>query len=146
MPLISITRLRIRSIRFLPGFALLALRTRNQVLRAPGFTGGSILNDRSWVFWTMTAWDEEASMRRYVTGGAHRVAMPRLVEWCDEASIVHWTQPDAALPSWAEADRRMRANGRPSRLRHPSPDHATLGYRPPRLTGAGPLRPSVSPG
>lgn len=143
MPFVSITRLRIRAIRFLPGLAVLAIRTRNQVLRAPGFRGGALLNDRAFALWTMTAWDDEASMRGYVLGGAHRIAMPRLVAWCDEASVVHWTQPEDALPSWEEADRRMRADGRPSRVRHPSPDHAGLTYRAPRLTGATPLGPSA---
>jgi uncharacterized protein DUF3291 len=141
MPFMSITRLRIRSIRFLPAFALHTLHSRNQVRHAPGFQGGSLLVDRALTFWTMTAWDGEDSMRRYMTAGAHRIVMPRLLDWCDEASVVHWTQPETALPSWAEADRRMRESGRPSKVRHPSPQHATLTYRTPRLTGAGPIRP-----
>jgi hypothetical protein len=141
MPFISITRLRIRSIRFLPAFTVHTLRSRNQVRRAPGFQGGSLLLDRRWAFWTMTAWDRQDSMRRYMTAGAHRVAMPRLLDWCDEASVVHWTQPETALPSWAEADRRMRESGRPSKVRHPSPQHSTLTYLTPRLTAARSIRP-----
>ena len=144
MTFISVTRLRIRAIRFLPGFALLAMRTGDQVRRAPGFAGGAILSDRGWTFWTMTAWDDEVSMRRYIAVGSHRVAMPRLIDWCDEASVVHWTQPDAALPTWVEADRRMRAEGRTSRVRHPSPHHAALAYRAPRLAAGAPLRPIAS--
>ena len=55
MLFISITRLRIRSIRLLPAFALYTLRSRNQVRHAPGFQGGSLLIERAWTFWTMTA-------------------------------------------------------------------------------------------
>lgn len=142
MPFISVTRLRIRALRFLPGFAVHAVRTRNQVRAAPGFRGGALLPDRDWTFWTMTAWTDEAAMRAYILAGAHRRAMPRLVRWCDEASIVHWVQDGADLPSWAEADARMRAEGRPSKVRHPSAAHAPMTYRAPRLTGSGPIRPS----
>ena len=141
MPFISVTRLRIRSIRFLPAFALHALRTARQVRAAPGFRGGSILRDRNWALWTLTAWDGPESMRAYMGSGAHRAAMPHLQHWCDEASVVHWEEPGDALPSWPEADERMRALGRTSRVRHPSPQHATLSYRPPRFGGAAPLRP-----
>lgn len=147
MPFISVTRLRVRSVRFLPAFALHTLRSRAQVRRAPGFQGGSLLADREWTFWTVTAWDGQDSMRRFMATGAHRAAMPRLLDWCDEASVAHWTQPDgAALPSWAEADRRMREGGRPSKVRRPSPRHAALAYRPPRLAGAGTIRPVADPG
>lgn len=143
MPFISVTRLRIRSIRFLPAFALHAVRTRNQVRQASGFRGGGLLPDRAWTFWTMTIWTDEESMRRYMTTGAHRIAMPHLTRWCDEASVVHWTQPEDTPPSWKEADRRMRESGRPSKVRHPSPQHPAMAYRAPRLTRSGPIHPAV---
>ena len=142
MPFISVTRLRIRSIRFLPEFALLTLRSRAQARRATGFRGGALLADRAWTFWTMTAWDGQESMRRYVAVGPHRVAMPRLLDWCDEASIVHWTQADDMLPTWTEADRRMRQDGRPSKVRNPSPHHATLDYLAPRTSGSATIGPA----
>src|SRR3982074_1304833 len=105
MPFISITRLRIRSLRFLPSFALNFLRTLQQVRNDAGVRGGSLLADRTWTFWTVTAWDSQASMRVYMTTGSHKVAMPHLLDWCDEASVVHWEQADETLPSWKEADR-----------------------------------------
>ena len=108
MPFISITRLRVRSVRFLPAFALYTYRSLRQVQASAGFQNGSLLADRSWTFWTMTAWDSQESMRGYMTAGAHRIAMPRLMDWCDEASVVHWDQPQTDLPSWTEADERMR--------------------------------------
>jgi hypothetical protein len=73
-------------------------------------------------------------MRGYMTTGPHKAAMPHLLDWCDEASVVHWNQADTAMPSWADADARMRERGRPSKVRNPSPDHASLAFAKPRVT------------
>jgi heme-degrading monooxygenase HmoA len=137
MTFVSLTRLRIRSFRFVPLFALHTWRSLRQVRSAPGFQTGAILADRNWTFWTMTAWDSEESMRQFMLSGSHKTAMPHLVEWCDEASVAHWTQQEALVPSWIEADRRMREGGHSSKVRNPSPKHATLAYRAPRtIAGA----------
>jgi hypothetical protein len=143
MPFISLTRLRLRSIRFLPSFALHALRSTRQIKRAAGFQDGSLLADRNWTFWTLTQWDSQGDMRHYMTTGSHKTAMPHLMEWCDEASVVHWDQQDPSLPSWTEVDRRMRESGRASKVRHPSPHHADLTYRAPRTATAAPIRPAA---
>ena len=52
----------------------------------------------------------------------HRNAMPKLLEWCDEASVVHWNQESAELPDWETAERRMADSGRLSKVNHPSAD------------------------
>lgn len=143
MPFVSVTRLRLRSIRFLPAFVPHTLRSLAQVRRAPGLRGGALLADRRWTFWTLTLWDSSDAMRRYMLGGDHKTAMPHLVGWCDEAAIVHWDQPDDALPSWPEADRRLRLEGRASKVRFPSPKHAGLAHDAPRTSFGGPIRPSA---
>jgi hypothetical protein len=140
MTFISLTRLRIRSIRFVPLFAIHSLRTLNQVKKAPGFQDGALLPDRSWTFWTMTAWESQENMLAFMTTGSHKQAMPHLLHWCDEASVAHWTQTETALPSWTEADQRMRKSGRISKVLHPSPRHATLSYRTPRTTASAKIR------
>ena len=137
MPFVSLTRLRIRSIRFLPFFAIHTVRSLRQVRKSPGFLNGALLPDRKWAFWTLTSWDDRESMRRYMTTGSHKTAMPHLMQWCDEASVAHWEQPDSTLPPWSEADRRMRDTGRVSRVNHPSPQHASLQYDAPRTTRGG---------
>lgn len=126
-------------------------RTRRQLRHARGFQGGSLLADRAWAFWTMTAWDSQDSMRHYMRTGPHKVSMPHLLEWCDEASVVHWDQPGGdepgghqpgeTLPSWTEADRRMRQDGRPSKVRNPGPRHADLTFPAPRTVTARPVWP-----
>ena len=142
MPFVSLTRLRVRSLRFLPVFFIYIFTTLRQVKRARGFRRGALLADRRWTFWTLTAWDDLESMRAYMTTGSHKQVMPRLLHWCDEASVAHWTQLEEELPLWAEADRRMRETGRASKVRNPSPRHASLTYDAPRTSGSAPIRPA----
>ena len=142
MPFVSLTRLRIRSVRFLPYFVIQTMRSLRQVKQAPGFRTGALLADRSWTFWTMTSWDTQEKMRQYMISGAHKTAMTFLLDWCDEASVAHWDQVEETLPSWTIADQRMRERGRPSKVRNPSPRHASLSYRAPRTTFGGPIRKS----
>jgi hypothetical protein len=144
MAFVSVTRLRIRSLRFLPAFLVVTARTRAQVREAEGFLDGALLPDRRWTFWTATLWRDQAAMRSYMVSGAHLAAMPKLLDWCDEASVVHWDGA-GALPDWPEADRRMRASGRASKVRRPSPLHAELGYAAPRVTRSVRIAPKHSP-
>ena len=123
MPLIAVTRLRLRSMRFLPQFAWFAFFSNTQVRRAPGHLRSQVLNGARHTFWTMSAWENEDAMRAFMTAGTHRRAMPKLREMCDEASVVHWLQDTAELPDWPEAHRRMVAEGRPSKVNHASPAH-----------------------
>jgi hypothetical protein len=142
MPFVSVTRLRLRSVRFLPKFVVYTLGANRQVARSAGFLGGRLQADRRWTFWTLTCWDSQQDMRAYITTGDHMRAMPHLLEWCDEASLAHWVQPDAALPSWADAEDRMRREGRPSKVFHPSPHHADLSFARARPYGGGPIEPA----
>ena len=122
MTFISVTRLRVRSWRYLPQFVWQSLKTGRQAERAAGFQGGKLLREAGNAFWTVTAWEDEAAMRAYRNAGAHRLVMPKLLEWCDEAAVAHWTQDSADVPDWQEAHRRMVAEGRPSKVKHPSPE------------------------
>lgn len=133
MPFISVTRLRVRSIRYLPQFIWKALLTARQAERAHGFLGGRLARDAKNTFWTLTAWKDAAAMKAYRDTGAHRGVMPKLLDWCDEASVVHWDQESAELPDWQEAHRRMVAEGRTSKVRHPSPAQAAKQITAPGL-------------
>ena len=139
---VSLTRRRLRSLRFVPAFALDAIRTRRQCSKAPGFQRGALLMDRKWTFWTLTQWDTQANMRAYMTTGDHKTAMPKLLEWCDQASVAHWHSASTTLPDWSEADRRMRAEGRISKVRNPAPGHADMSFAAPRTTAGGPIQPA----
>ncbi len=125
MPLISITRLRLRSFRFLLPFAWQSRRISRQAERASGFIAGKVYGDLPRLtFWTATVWESEDAMRGFRGSGAHQAALPKLGHWCDEASVAHWNQPGSEVPDPDITLRRMRAEGRQLRVRHPSPDHA----------------------
>ncbi len=63
MAFISVTRLRVRSIFYLPQFIWQVFKTTRQAERAPGFLGGRLMRDQKNAFWTLTTWDDEAAMR-----------------------------------------------------------------------------------
>ena len=138
MVLVSVTRLRVRSWRFMPPFFIGALRSARQASRADGNVAASLLREASNTFWTRTIWESEQAMRAFMLAGVHRPLMRRLLEWCDEASVVHWEQEEAELPSWEDAHARMQRDGRRSKVNHPS--HAHTAYEIPlpvvRRTGA----------
>jgi hypothetical protein len=76
-------------------------------------------------------------MRKFMLAKPHAPAMRKLLNWCDEAAVVHWTQPDVTLPTWLEAHRRMQQEGRTSKVDHPSPDQAAKVIGAPVSTNGG---------
>ena len=125
MALISVTRLRVRSFIYLPQFLRDTFKSMRQAEHSLGFLGGRLLVNAQNVFWTVTAWKDEVAMNAYRTGGAHRSAMPKLLNWCDEAAIVHWSQESLEIPSWQEVHQRMVEEGKRSKVNHPSPAQAS---------------------
>lgn len=121
MPFISLTRLRVRSVRYLPSFLWQTLKVARQAERSSHFLGGRILREARNAFWTVTAWEDEAAMRGFRQKGAHGLVMPKLLEWCDEAAYVHWSQDSLELPDWQEAHRHLVQDGKLSKVYHPSP-------------------------
>ena len=140
MPVISITRLRVRSWFYLPPFLLRSLRAGYQAKRAPGNLGAKVLNDRRMVFWTCTGWDSEAAMRAFMLAPPHGPTMRKLLEWCDEAALVHWTQESSELPSWTEGHRRMQRDGRTSKVNHPTEAHRKFEIAAPPANPKGEFR------
>jgi len=131
--LVSVTRFRLRSIRFLPFFVLHANRSIAQIRKADGFVAGAVRRD-DMAFWTLTVWRDEHAMRAYGASGAHRTATPHLADWADEASVARWSQQGDDLPQWPEAVHRLREAGRPLPLRHPAPNHPGRSFAEPRTT------------
>jgi hypothetical protein len=130
----SVTRLRVRSVRYLPAFLWKTFLAQRQVVRAPGFLGGRLLLDAHRTFWTLTTWQSEQAMKAFRGSRPHSKIMPRLVTWCDEASYAHWAPTDASVPTWQEAYEHLVGEGLLSRVAHPSRDHDARHFAKPRLS------------
>src|SRR5262245_51846790 len=124
MAFVSITRLRVRSIRFLPAFLWYAAASARQARRAAGRASVQLRRTRRMTFWTLSRWESEDAMKAFRAQSPHREAMARLAHWCDEASYAHWLQESSQLPGWEEGAQRLSTTGRLSKVSHPSPDQA----------------------
>ncbi|MBK7454352.1 MAG: hypothetical protein IPJ46_11735 [Anaerolineales bacterium] len=133
---VSITRLRVRSIFYMPVFLFHAMRTMSQAQKSEGVLGVETRFEKNNVVWTKTVWKDEGSMRKYRGSGAHQIAMRMLSELCNEASVARWQQVDVVLPTWEEAHRRMLSEGKLSKVKHPSPLHES-GRTAPEMMQAG---------
>ena len=137
MYLVSITRLRLRSPSYLPGFLYFTILSFWQSWRSRGNMCTKVKRDGNTrlCFWTVTVWESEAGMRAFRNAGAHRKAMQRLAFWCDEATYLNWIQPAKEPPTWDEVYDRLIADGAVSPVRFPSPNHASRNF--PKLKNSG---------
>ena len=120
MAMIYITRLRLRSMRFVVPLLWNNWRSIRQLRQSSGFLVGGIARDSGGGRWTITLWRDTASALGYRNSGAHLRSMPKLEHWCSEASVAHWEQDEIGLPAPREILERMRAIGRTSKVRNPS--------------------------
>ncbi len=120
MPFVSITRLRVRSWSYFPAFSFQTLRIAWQAARSDGNLAVKLLRDKEKAFWTGTSWSSEDSMKAFMHAKPHGPTMRSLLQWCDEAALVHWSQAGTELPSREEAHARIEEEGRRSKVDHPS--------------------------
>ena len=132
MILVSVTRLRIRSLRFLPGFAYFSLLSFIQAKRSNGCVHARAVRETGLVFWTISLREEEAAMRVYRNKGSHAVAMPKLAEWCDEATVVHWRQENEVPPTLLQAHAHLISEGKVSKVRFPTTAHGARDFSAPK--------------
>lgn len=140
MPLIAITRLRVRAWWYLPGFFVQTLRAAAQARRAEGSVAVAVLREAHRTFWTCTVWIDEQAMRVFLLADPHRQAMRKLGKWCDEASVAHWHQAAPEPPTWEEAHQRMQRDGRASKVDHPSEAQRAYRIPVPQVRPKGVLR------
>jgi hypothetical protein len=108
----SVTRLRVRSLIYLPWLVWQTRQSQTQVEKVAGFVGGRLLADKHRTFWTLTVWETDKAMKVFRGSGAHAKVMPRLATWCNEAAYAHWETGGETVPTWPEAYRYLLTTGK----------------------------------
>ena len=131
MPVIVVTRLRLKDPALLDEFFVDAVAAIEQAQKSNGNLGANALSDANNAWWTVTSWQAREEMRAFVGSEPHRTIMTRLDHYCDEATFVDWEQSSADLPDWQTSHQRLIADGQVSELTSPSPANQTRAFPAP---------------
>jgi len=131
VPLIVVTRLRLRNADQLNDFFTAAVAVLEQAKSTDGNLGGDVLADVNNAWWTVTAWQDRAHMGAFVGAQPHLGTMDHLDTWCDQAHFVDWEQDTADLPDWQTSYQRLIKDGQVGQLTNADPGHATRDFPPP---------------
>jgi len=123
MPVIVVTRLRLRDPAFFDEFFTSAVAVVEQATNSAGNLGADVLADANNTYWTRTAWQGRDLMDAFVGSEPHLSTMGRIDDWCDEATFVDWEQADADLPDWQDGYGRLIASGKTASLTHATDAH-----------------------
>ena len=131
MPVIVVTRLRLKDASLFDEFFASAVAVVEQARSSGGNVGADVLADANHAYWTCTAWQEREAMHAFVGSEPHLTTMSRLDDWCDEATFVEWEQADTGLPDWRAGYTRLTADGHVASLSQPTRAHLARDFPPP---------------
>ena len=131
MPVIVVTRLRLRDPALLDEFFTAAVAAIEQAQQSAGNLGADALADADNAWWSVSAWQGRGPMQAFVDSEPHRGISTRLDHFCDEATFVDWEQPSPDLPDWQTSWRHITADGKVAELTHPSEANQTRAFPAP---------------
>jgi len=134
MYFVSVTRLRVRSVMYLPRFFRANEASIKSITKVEGFIAGKELIDKGLTFWTVTLWESDQAMKYFRNNDPHKSAMRNLPDWCNEAAYGHWIQDDALIPAWPQLYENFLANLKITKVKHPSAKQEAKNYPAPRWT------------
>ena len=105
---VSITGLRIDSLRYLLCFWWHAFRSMAQAKRSEGIVSAEAKTING-IHHTMTIWESETAMRRFLYRGTHRRAVKAFPEIASGKTFGFWTDHP---PGWDQVHRIWREHGR----------------------------------
>jgi hypothetical protein len=131
MPVIVVTRLRLKDPALLDEFFTDAVAAVEQAQKSEGNLGADALADANNAWWSVSAWRERGTMQAFVSNEPHLSISARLDHFCDEATFVDWEQESPDLPDWQTSWRHLIADGEVAELTHPSPANQARAFPPP---------------
>jgi quinol monooxygenase YgiN len=110
---VLLTYLPLTSARCIPRFLLHTARITAQLHRSRGLLGYSLRAEPAAKrFWTLSAWQDEASLQDFVQARPHARTMAALAPHIGATRFIRWTLTGAQLPPrWEEALARWREEG-----------------------------------
>jgi hypothetical protein len=134
MPVIVITRLRLKDPALFDEFFASAVAVVEQARSAAGNLGADVLAEANSTYWTRTAWQKRDLMDAFVGSEPHPHTMSRIDDWCDEATFVDWEQASTDMPGWQDGYRRLVASGQTASLTSATKAHHTRDFPAPVLS------------
>jgi quinol monooxygenase YgiN len=134
MPVVVVTRLRLRDPGFFDEFFASAVAVVEQAQQSEGNLSADVLAEAHNTYWTRTAWQDRGAMDAFVGAEPHLSTMSRIDDWCDEATFIDWEQSGEEVPDWHDGYRRLLASGQPATLTHPTEAHHTRDFPAPVVT------------
>jgi heme-degrading monooxygenase HmoA len=134
MPVIVVTRLRLKNPGVFDEFFASAVAVAEQAQTSEGNLGADVLAEANNTYWTRTVWQDRDLMDAFVSGEPHLHTMSRIDDWCDEATFAEWEQPAADLPDWQDGHRRLVASGQGPTLTRATQAHHTRDFPAPVLS------------
>ena len=131
MPVIVVTRLRLRDPALLDEFFTDAVAAIEQAMKSEGNLGADALAEANNAWWSVSAWQERRLMQAYVDSQPHQGITTHLDHYCDEATFADWEQASPDLPDWQTSWRHLTADGKAAKLTHPSAANQTRDFPPP---------------
>jgi hypothetical protein len=131
MPVIVVTRLRLKDPGLVNEFFTDAVAAIEQAQKSAGNLGADALADAGNAWWSVSAWSGREPMRAFVRREPHQTIITRLDHYCDEATFVDWEQDASQLPGWQACWQHLVADGQPAELSEPSAANLTRAFPPP---------------
>jgi hypothetical protein len=102
MPVIVVTRLRLRDPALLDEFFTDAVAAIEQAQKSEGNLGANALADANNAWWSVSVWQERHVMQACVDIEPHLGISARLDHFCDEAAFVDWEQASPRFAGLAD--------------------------------------------
>jgi heme-degrading monooxygenase HmoA len=131
VPIIVVTRLRLRDPSLLDEFFTHAAAVLEQAMKSEGNLGTDALAEAHDAWWSVTAWDDRPHMQAYVNTDPHLSTEALLDHLCDEATFVDWEQDTPQLPDWQTSWRHLVADGYSATLTNQSEANETRAFPAP---------------
>ena len=101
--------LPLKSFVMIPKFLWFTFQTQRQLSRSPGLIGYSLLAEPFHRrFWTLSAWQDSASLMSFVEQIPHNKIMQSLAPHMGKTRFVRWTVTATDIPlNWKDAQSRL---------------------------------------